>query len=122
MLPGDGHSERLPDLDGTHDELWWILNKLRCEQICYLPPTLAIRGELESALEEAAAAGPEVEVRELLARMSARIRRVNATAVSGPAVHRRRPSTGSASWRGGGPPGTRPRPSQAATSFPSRTT
>jgi DnaJ homologue, subfamily C, member 28, conserved domain len=79
-----GHGRPLPDLDGTHDELWWIRNKLRREQISYLPPTLAIRKELEAALEAAAAAGTEAEVRELVARINARIRHVNATATSGP--------------------------------------
>ena len=79
-----GHGRPLPDLDVIHDEMWWVRKKLRREQASFLPPTLAIRKELEDTLEAVAAAGTEARVRELVAGINARIRQVNATATSGP--------------------------------------
>jgi hypothetical protein len=79
-----GHGRPLPDLDVIHDEMWWVRKKLRREQASFLPPTLAIRKELEDTLEAVAAAGTEAHVRELVAGINARIRQVNATATSGP--------------------------------------
>jgi DnaJ homologue, subfamily C, member 28, conserved domain len=79
-----GHGRPLSDLDMNHDEMWWVRKKLRREQVSFLPPTLAIRKELDDTLEAVAAAGTEAEVRELVAGINARIRRVNATARTGP--------------------------------------
>ncbi len=79
-----GHGRPLRDLDRAHDDLWWIRDKLRREQLSYLPPTLAVRKELEETLEEVAAARTEAAVRKLVARINTRIRRVNASATSGP--------------------------------------
>jgi Domain of unknown function (DUF1992) len=79
-----GHGRPLPDLDTAHDEMWWVRKKLRREQVSFLPPTLAIRKELDDTLEAVAAAGTEAEVRELVAGINARIRHVNATATAGP--------------------------------------
>lgn len=79
-----GHGQPLPDLDVTHDEMWWVRKKLRREGVSFLPPTLAIRKELDDTLEAVAAASTESEVRDLVAGINARIREVNATATSGP--------------------------------------
>jgi DnaJ homologue, subfamily C, member 28, conserved domain len=79
-----GHGRPLPDLDTVHDEMWWVRKKLRREQVSFLPPTLAIRKELDDTLEAVAAAGTEAEVRALVAGINARIRQVNATATAGP--------------------------------------
>jgi hypothetical protein len=40
-LPGAG--KPIADLDKPHDELWWIKQKLRRENLSYLPATLALR-------------------------------------------------------------------------------
>ena len=37
-------------VDSHRDEDWWLKAKLRRERLSYLPPTLAIRKELEEAL------------------------------------------------------------------------
>jgi hypothetical protein len=79
-----GHGRPLPDLDVIHDEMWWVRKKLRREQVSFLPPTLAIRKELDDTLEAVAAASTEAEVRELVGGINARIRQVNATATAGP--------------------------------------
>jgi hypothetical protein len=81
-LPGAGKPIR--DLDQPHDEMWWVRDKLRREAVQYLPPTLAVRKELDDTSERIAVAGTEAEVRDLVAGINEKIRRVNATASSGP--------------------------------------
>jgi hypothetical protein len=81
-LPGTGRP--LPGLDQPRDELWWVRDKLRREQLSYLPPTLAVRKELEDTLAEVGRATTEAEVRSLVEAINARIRRVNSTATAGP--------------------------------------
>lgn len=81
-LPGAGRP--LPGIDGPRDELWWVREKLRREDLSWLPPTLAVRRELDETLDEVAAAATEYEVRALLAAINQRIREVNATAAAGP--------------------------------------
>jgi hypothetical protein len=44
-----GHGKPIADLDRPHDELWWVRDKLRREGVSYLPPTLALRKDLEDA-------------------------------------------------------------------------
>jgi hypothetical protein len=81
-LPGAG--KPIPDLDEPHDELWWVRRKLRDEQLSYLPPTLALRKAAEDALEAAARAGSEDQVRRIVADINARIAEGNRKAASGP--------------------------------------
>ncbi|MGH9004035.1 MAG: DUF1992 domain-containing protein, partial [Acidimicrobiia bacterium] len=40
----------IPGLDRPRDEMWWVRDKLRRENVSYLPPTLAVRKELEDTL------------------------------------------------------------------------
>ena len=81
-LPGAGRP--LPGLDRPRDEMWWVRDKLRREQLSYLPPTLAVRKELEDTLAQVGRATTEAEVRTLVEAINVRIRRVNSTATSGP--------------------------------------
>jgi hypothetical protein len=81
-LPGAG--KPIPDLDKPHDDLWWIREKLRREDLTYLPPTLAVRKEAEDALLAAATAGSEAEVRRILDEINAKILEANRKAASGP--------------------------------------
>jgi Domain of unknown function (DUF1992) len=84
-LPGAG--KPIPDLDKPHDEAWWIRQKLRREDFAYLPPTIALRKEAEDALERAAKAGSEAEVRRIVADINAKIREGNRKAASGPPLN-----------------------------------
>jgi hypothetical protein len=84
-LPGAG--KPIPDLDRPHDELWWIREKLRREQLSYLPPTIALRKEAEDALVAASQAGSEGEVRRIVADINAKIREGNRKAASGPPLN-----------------------------------
>jgi hypothetical protein len=80
----DGEGKPIEGLDGPHDEDWWIKTKLRRENFDYLPPTIAIRGERDAAVEAALEAGTEAEVRRLIEEVNERIRYVNSHTVSGP--------------------------------------
>ena len=84
-LPGAG--KPIPDLDEPHDELWWVKRKLRREHFAYLPPTIALRKEAEAALEAAANAATEGEVRQIVAAINGKIADGNRKAASGPPLN-----------------------------------
>jgi hypothetical protein len=84
-LPGAG--KPIPDLDEPHDELWWVKGKLRRENFAYLPPTIALRKEAETALEAAANAATEDEVRQIVTAINRRIADGNRRAASGPPLN-----------------------------------
>jgi hypothetical protein len=81
-LPGTG--KPLAGLDGPDDELWWIRDKLRREGLSVLPPALALRRELDDAMDRIAAARSEAEVRRHVASINDRIVYVNSHITSGP--------------------------------------
>ncbi len=85
-LPGQGKP-----LDGIgagaesqHDEDWWLKAKLRRERLSYLPTTLAVRKEIEEALEAIGRASNETVVRRIVADINERIRDVNRRGADGP--------------------------------------
>jgi hypothetical protein len=80
-LPGAG--KPLPNIDQPHDEMWWIKEKLRREKVSILPPALAVRRELEDALERIAKADTESAVRRIVAAINERIVQVNSQTTSG---------------------------------------
>jgi hypothetical protein len=80
-LPGAG--KPLPNIDQPHDEMWWIKEKLRREKVSILPPALAVRRELEDALERIAKADTELAVRRIVAAINERIVQVNSQTTSG---------------------------------------
>jgi len=84
-LPGAG--KPIADLDKPHDELWWVKQKLRREQLSYLPPTIALRKEAEEALLEASRAGSEDQVRRIVADINRKIVEGNRKAASGPPLN-----------------------------------
>ena len=79
-----GSGKPLADLDAPYDELWWVKKKLRDEGVSFLPPSLAVRRELEITREAIAASDDEEHVRDLVRRINERIRHVNRTSISGP--------------------------------------
>jgi Domain of unknown function (DUF1992) len=84
-LPGAG--KPIEDLDKPHDELWWVKQKLRRENLSYLPPTIALRKEAEDALAAAAEAGSEAEARRIVADINRKILEGNRKATSGPPLN-----------------------------------
>ena len=81
-LPGAG--KPIPGLDGPYDELWWVKQKMRRENLSWLPPALAVRRAAEEALEAVERAGSEAEVRRIVAEINARIVEVVRTSSAGP--------------------------------------
>ncbi|BDG06719.1 DnaJ family domain-containing protein [Anaeromyxobacter oryzae] len=79
-----GAGRPLPLTGGELPEAWWIKEKLKREKLSALPESIAIRHEAEALVEEIARLDDERVVRERLATMNAKIRRLNATAVTGP--------------------------------------
>jgi len=84
-LPGAG--KPIADLDKPHDELWWVKDKLRRENLSYLPPTIALRKEAEDALAAAYRAGSEERVRRILADINRKITEGNRKAADGPPLN-----------------------------------
>ena len=86
-LPGRGKPlDGITTSDGEihHDEDWWLKAKLRRERLSYLPPTLAVRKELEEAREAIANASHESVVRRIVGDINQRIREVNRRGAEGP--------------------------------------
>lgn len=79
-----GSGKPLPGIDAPHDDLWWVRQKMKREDLQYLPPSLAVRRELEDTRAKIAAATDEREVRSLVATINERIRHVNARPGDGP--------------------------------------
>jgi hypothetical protein len=79
-----GEGRPLADIDRPHDELWWVRQKLKRENVSYLPPTLQIRKDRDHALEKIAVATDEEAVRTIVADINRRIVRVNSAATPGP--------------------------------------
>jgi hypothetical protein len=83
-LPGFGCP--IPGLDQPHDELWWVKEKLKREQLSSLPPALEIRLDVERTLATIATLATEEQARALAAALNERIRRVSLGPVWGPPV------------------------------------
>ena len=81
-LPGLG--KPIPDLHRPLDELWWLKDKLRREQLSHTPTTLRLRKEVEDAREAVDRARSEAEVRAIVAAINDRIIKVNRLGGSGP--------------------------------------
>jgi DnaJ homologue, subfamily C, member 28, conserved domain len=81
-----GAGKPIPDLDKPFDEMWWVKNKLRREGLSYMPPSVALRREAHDALEAAARARSEAEVREIIADINGKIRDANRRGIRGPSL------------------------------------
>lgn len=82
-LPGEG--KPLPEVD-RHDEAWWIKRKLAEEGLSLpLPPGLQLRRDVEVLRRALADFPSEAALREAVSELNARIRKVNATLIEGPA-------------------------------------
>jgi len=79
-----GHGKPIADIDRPHDDLWWVKQKVRRENVSALPPTLALRKQVEEARSLIDAARSETAVREILDEINRRIVDVNRMATAGP--------------------------------------
>lgn len=105
-----GHGKPIADVDRPHDELWWVRQKLAREGVSYLPPTLALRKDVEDVQAAILTAASEAEVREMVAEVNERIRAVNRQATSGPPSNLMPldPERAVERWRAGQDPAQRP--------------
>ena len=83
-LPGFGRP--IPGIDEPHDELWWIKQKLKREQIQSLPPALMLRRDVEDTLKRVESLTGEDQVRSELTALNARIRKLSFAVAWGPPV------------------------------------
>ena len=81
-LPGAG--KPIPGLDRPHDELWWVRQMLKREDIAFLPGHLQLRRDAERAIERALAAPTEAAARRIVTELNEKIAAHNRTATSGP--------------------------------------
>ncbi|WP_171162465.1 DUF1992 domain-containing protein [Streptomyces sp. I05A-00742] len=70
-LPGFG--KPLPGLDRPYDDMWWVKEKMRRENLSFLPPSLVLRKEAEDALAAVSRAGSEREVRGIVTAINEKI-------------------------------------------------
>ena len=68
-LPGRGRP--LAGLDEPRDELWWVRDKLRREELDALPPSLALRRDRQQLLDNLAAFEDEAAVRATVEELNA---------------------------------------------------
>ena len=76
--------EPIPDLGRPYDELWWLRQLLKREDLSFLPPALELRLDVESTLARIGRQRSESGVRRVVAELNARIRKINATTTTGP--------------------------------------
>ncbi|MEY2426258.1 MAG: hypothetical protein QOI61_1830 [Actinomycetota bacterium] len=74
-LPGTG--KPLTNLDGNHDELWWIKQLLKREELSFTPPAIALRKAVEDLLDSVAKLPTERAVRANAEELNTRIRELN---------------------------------------------
>jgi hypothetical protein len=79
-----GAGEPIAGLDEPHDELWWVKDKLRREDLVVLPPSLAVRRDRDQLLANLHTFRTEDAVRAAVAELNERIRKVNRYGSSGP--------------------------------------
>ena len=83
-LPGFG--QPIPGIDQPHDELWWVKEKLKREQLSRLPPALELRMDVQKLLERLGTIETEYQVRQEVASLNERIRKANLGPSWGPPV------------------------------------
>ena len=75
-LPGAG--KPLADLDGNHDEMWWIRQWLKREDhLSFTPPAIALRKAVEDTLDGVGKLLTERAVRTVVDELNGRIRQLN---------------------------------------------
>jgi hypothetical protein len=80
----EGKGKPIADLGREYDPDWWAKKLIEREKVSVTPPALALRREVEQALERLGQLRDEAEVRRALAALNARIRTLNATIAEGP--------------------------------------
>lgn len=85
-LPGFG--KPIEGLDKPYDDMWWLRDLMKREDLQYLPETLQVRKEIEEELERISRMREEHRVRDALAALNAKIEKANRTLVDGPPLNK----------------------------------
>ena len=85
-LPGFG--KPIEGLDKPYDDMWWLRDLMKREDLQYLPETLQVRKEIEEELERVSRMREEHRVRDALAALNAKIEKANRTLVDGPPLNK----------------------------------
>ncbi|MBA2609614.1 MAG: DUF1992 domain-containing protein [Actinobacteria bacterium] len=72
-----GHGEPLPNLDIYADDLWWIKQLLKREELSFTPPALALRKSVEDLLDSVGRLRSEEAVCDVVEELNGRIRHMN---------------------------------------------
>lgn len=87
-LPGAG--KPLPGLDGRHDPDWWIKGLMEREKVSVLPPSLALRKQVDELAETVASEASEANVRAIVTSLDELVRQSHRSPLGGPQVFVRR--------------------------------
>ena len=74
-LPGAG--KPLASIDIHDDDMWWIKQWLKRENLSFTPPALALRKSVEDMLESVGKLRTEAAVRQVVGELNERIREMN---------------------------------------------
>jgi hypothetical protein len=74
-LPGQG--KPLTNVDVYGDDMWWIKQWLKREELSFTPPALALRKNVEDMLEGVGRLRSEKAVRDVVSELNDRIRHMN---------------------------------------------
>jgi Domain of unknown function (DUF1992) len=72
-----GTGKPLTNLDGNHDEMWWIRQWLKREDLSFTPPAIALRKAVEDMLANVGKLLTERAVRNVVGELNVRIRELN---------------------------------------------
>jgi hypothetical protein len=81
-----GFGKPIPGIDEPHDDLWWVKDKLKREQLSFSSPAIAIRVDIEKTLASLDSLQTEIAVRQAIAALNERIRKASFAVVWGPPV------------------------------------
>jgi hypothetical protein len=79
-----GAGKPIPGINDPPDELWWVKQLLKREEISFTPPTLALRKAREDLLDRIGELRSEGAVRASVEELNVRIRDINRKGGSGP--------------------------------------
>jgi hypothetical protein len=86
-LPGAG--KPLKGEGRPYDEMWWVKEKMARENLSYLPPSLALRKEVQDARADALGAASEPQLRRIVAAVNEKIDAALRTPIEGPPLNLR---------------------------------
>ena len=72
-----GHGKPLANIDGHDDDMWWVKQWLKRENVSFTPPALALRKSVEDMLESVGRLRSEKAVRDVVGELNDRIRHMN---------------------------------------------